>query len=127
MKAATILFACAALLPAQAVDRTKPPATPPIPSFKLPPVHEQVLPNGLRVVTVNDPRFPLVTLRLGFFAGMRFDPPNLPGVAEMTGMLLTDGTKKRTSRQIAEELAAIGGNINGGAGSDSLTVSGNAL
>jgi zinc protease len=114
-------------LMAQVVDRSKPPETPPIPDYKLPPVSETKLPNGLTVVTVEDQRFPLVTVRLGFLAGYKADPADLPGLSETTAALLTQGTKTRTSRQIAEELAAIGGALNGGSGADSITISGSVL
>jgi zinc protease len=114
-------------LSAQTVDRTKPPETGPLPAFKLPPVFETKLDNGLQVVLLEDRRFPLVTVRLGFQAGSKFDPAALPGVAEAAGALLTEGTKTRASRQIAEQLAEIGGALSANAGPDSLVVSGNAL
>ncbi len=114
-------------LSAQTIDRTKPPETGPLPTFKLPPVFETKLDNGLLVVLVEDRRFPLVTVRLGFQAGSKFDPATLPGVAEAAGSLLTEGTKTRASRQIAEQLAEIGGALSANAGPDSLVVSGNAL
>jgi predicted Zn-dependent peptidase len=41
--------------------------------------------------------------------------------------LLTEGTKTRTQRQIAEELASIGGALNGFASPDALTLSGASL
>ena len=72
----------AGTLAAQTVDRTKPPQTPPIPGYKLPPVYETKLPNGLGVVLVEDARFPLVTVRLNFQAGSKFDPKDMPGLAE---------------------------------------------
>ena len=56
------------MLMAQTVDRTKPPETPPIPAYKMPPVYETKLPNGLTVVLVEDARFPLVT-RASEFSG----------------------------------------------------------
>ncbi|HSB16754.1 MAG TPA: hypothetical protein VLE22_20045, partial [Bryobacteraceae bacterium] len=46
-------------LSAQTIDRTKPPETGPLPAFKLPPVFETKLDNGLHVVLVEDRRFPL--------------------------------------------------------------------
>jgi zinc protease len=112
---------------AQTIDRTKPPETAALPAFKLPPVFETTLPNGLQVLLVEDRRFPLVTLRLGFQAGAKFEPKDLPGLAAATGALLTEGTKTRASRQIAEELAAIGGTLSGLAGADALTLAGNSL
>ena len=73
---------------------------------------------------VEDSRFPLVTARLAFLAGTRNDPADLPGLAESVAALLIEGTKTRTSRQIAEETAAIGGSLNGSADADGLTLSG---
>jgi len=117
----------AAGLAAQSVDRTKEPRTPPIPGYKLPPVSDIRLPNGLGVVLVHDGRFPLVTARLNFQAGTKFDPTELPGLAEAVAALLTEGTKTRTARQLSEETDALGGSLSGGAGPDALTVSGSAL
>src|SRR5947209_2749429 len=123
-----VLFLGAALgLAAQAVDRTKPPQTPPIPTYKLPPVEQSRLPNGLGVVLVEDSRFPLITLRLNFQAGSKFDPKDMPGLAEAVASLLTEGTKTRDSRQLSEETDGIGGSIDGSAGPDSLTIAGSAL
>jgi zinc protease len=123
-----VVFALASFsLVAQTVDRTKAPASGPIPAYKLPPVFETKLPNGLSVVLVEDNRFPLVTARLSFHAGSKYDPQDLPGLAEAAGSVMTEGTKTRTARQISEETDAIGGSLSGGAGADSLTVSGGAL
>ena len=114
-------------LSAQTIDRTKPPETPPLPAFHLPPLYETQLPNGLSVVLLQDARFPMVTMRLAFQAGSRFDPAGLRGLSEATASLLTDGTKSRTSRQIAEEMASIGGVINAHESPDTLTISASAL
>src|SRR4051812_36913656 len=122
---ATALGALA--LTAQTVDRTKPPQSPPIPGYKLPPVYETTLPNGLGIVLVEDSRFPLVTVRLNFPAGSKFDPKDLPGLSEAVASLLNEGTKTRTARQISEETDGIGGSLGGSAGADSLTVVGSAL
>jgi len=121
------LLALAAPLAAQPLDRTKPPQTPPIPEYKLPPVLESTLPNGLRVVMVEDPRFPLATIRLTFQAGSKYDPKDTPGLAEAVGTLLIEGTKTRTARQISEEVDGLGGSIGGDAGADSLTVAASSL
>ncbi len=131
MRQTALLLLLAAIMPvvvhSQTVDRTKPPQTPPIPDFKLPSLYETSLPNGLKIVLVEDARFPLVTLRLAFLGGSKFDPPSLPGLSESTAALLTEGTKTRSSRQIAEELAEIGGTLNGASGPDGLTLAGSSL
>lgn len=126
---ASIALLAVALLQGQPpkVDRTKPPETPPLPGFKLPPVGETKLPNGLTVVVVEDARFPVTTIRLAFGSGDKYDPADAPGLAEGVAAVMTQGTKTRTARQIAEEAAAAGGAINASASSDSLTVGASAL
>ena len=126
-KMIVLLAASAAGMWAQTVDRTKAPQSPPIPSYKLPPVIQTKLPNGLAIEVVEDARFPLVTARLNFMAGSKFDPAALPGLAEAVASLLNEGTKTRTSRQISEETDGIGGGLGASAGPDALTVTGSAL
>src|ERR1051326_73074 len=123
---AVFLLTAASLL-AQTVDRTKEPQTPPIPGYKLPPVFETKLPNGMGIVLVEDSRFPLVSARLNFQAGSKFDPKDAPGLAEATATLLNEGTRTRTAKQISEETDSLGGALSGSAGADALTVTGSAL
>ena len=115
------------MLMAQTIDRTKPPETPPIPAFKMPPVHETKLPNGLAVVLVEDSRFPLVSVRLSFQAGSKFDPQDTPGLSEAVASLLTQGTRTRSFRDLAEQLTSIGASLNGHTSPDVLTIGGSVL
>lgn len=118
-----ILFATTLALFAQ----SNPPDTPPLQPYKLPPIKQHKLGNGLTVLLVEDRRIPLVTLRLGFVAGSRFDPSGKEGLAETVAALLKEGTATRNSRQIAEALADIGANLDASSNSDGLTVNGNVL
>ena len=127
MKTTLTVLALAAGLAAQTVDRTKAPVTPAIPEYKLPPANESKLPNGMGVVLVEDARFPLVTARLTFQAGSKYDPKDMPGLSEAVATVLTEGTKTRTSRQISEETDVIGGSLSASAGADGFTLAGNAL
>jgi zinc protease len=126
-KSVAIAALSALSLCAQTVDRTKAPQTPPIPSYKLPPVFQTKLPNGLSVEVVEDSRFPLVTARINFAAGSKFDPAAMPGLSETVASLLSEGTKTRSSRRISEETDAIGGGLGASSGADSLTVVGSSL
>lgn len=117
----------AGMLGAQTVDRTKPPETPPIPAYKMPPVFETKLANGLTVMLVEDGRFPLVTMRLSFLAGSKFDPKDIPGLSSNVAALLTEGTVSRPSQQIAEEMTTIGGTLHANSSPDGLTLAGSAL
>ena len=109
------------------MDTNKPPQTPDLPLFKLPPVFETQLANGLTVLIVMDRRFPMVSARLGFQCGSKFDPSDLTGLSETTGALLTEGTARRSSRQIAEEVAAIGGILHADSSPDFLALTASAL
>ncbi len=115
------------LLFAADVDRTKPPETPPIPAVKLPAMQRFQLPNGLRIVAAEDPRFPLVTVRIAFLAGSKYDPKDLPGMSDSVAALLNQGTAKRNARQIADESADLGGQITATSSPDTLTVDGACL
>jgi predicted Zn-dependent peptidase len=115
------------MMMAQTIDRTKAPETPPIPAYKMPPIRDTRLPNGLEVVVIEDQRFPLVTVRLSFQAGSKFDPKELPGLSSMVAGLLTQGTKTRSFREIGEELASMGGSLTANSSPDILTISGNVL
>ncbi len=68
----------------------------------------QVLPNGLVWLFSRQTGLPLVTLHLLVKAGELRDPQGKEGLANLTATLLSQGTKKRTSTQIAQELDFLG-------------------
>lgn len=112
---------------AQTLDRTRPPSTPELPVYKLPPVVAHRLGNGLEVLLVRDDRLPLVHLRLGFAAGSKYDPAGLWGLSETTAALLTEGTTHRSARQIAEEVTDLGATLRADSGADTLVLEGSVL
>jgi len=95
--------------------------------LKLPSISDTKLPNGLLVRIVEDHRFPLVNIRLAFPFGTTSDPADLPGLAASTASLLDEGTAGRSSSQIANELASIGGGLSAAATVDSVIVFGSSL
>ncbi|HEX7957760.1 MAG TPA: pitrilysin family protein [Pyrinomonadaceae bacterium] len=107
--------------------RQRPPAPLPERALNLPLPEEAALPNGLRVVVVEQPRLPLVSFRLAFRSGDASDPPALPGLTDVMTDMLVEGTESRTSRQIAEEVARYGATLTAGASSDYLTVAASSL
>lgn len=107
--------------------RRQPPAPLPPRALNLPAPTETTLANGLRVVIVEQARLPLVSFRLAFPTGDAFDPPELPGLADLLTDMLVEGTASRTSRQIAEEVAHFGATLSAGASSDYTTVAASSL
>lgn len=85
---------------------------------KFPPYELKTLGNGLRVVAVSHHEQPAVSLRLIVGAGGAHDPADKPGVANLVALLLDQGTKTRSARQIARAIDDIGGALGVGAGTD---------
>src|SRR5580692_5909913 len=127
MRVWMVLMLAALPLAAQTVDLTKPPVSRDPRAYKLPPVFETKLPNGLTVMLAEDARFPLVTARLVFLAGNKRDPRDIPGLAASVATMLMQGTKTRTYQQMAEELDSLGGTLTASTGADSLTVDASVL
>jgi zinc protease len=90
-----------------------PPAAPRSPVLPAP--AETTLKNGLRVIVVERTTakggMPLVSAQLLIKNGGEVDPANLPGLANLTADLLTEGTTTRTAPQIAEAIEALGGSL----------------
>ncbi|HKG15919.1 MAG TPA: pitrilysin family protein [Pyrinomonadaceae bacterium] len=109
-----------------AAQATPPPPAAPRPVTVPKPV-ERTLRNGLRVIVVEHHATPLVAAQVLVKNGGEVDPENLSGLSDMTAELLTKGTKTRTAPQIAQEIEALGGELNSGAGWDASRATVNVL
>jgi zinc protease len=107
--------------------RREPPAPLAPRPLNLPLPEETMLPNGLRVIFLENTRLPFVTYRLAFRTGDAHDPPGLPGLTDVLTGMLNEGTTSRTSRQLADAVARIGATLGAGASSDNTTVAASAL
>jgi zinc protease len=114
-------------VPAGAQYPKTPPPPGPLQPAPFPPFQEAVLPNGLRIVVVENHKQPIVSIALAFPAGGFHDPVGKEGLASMTAGLLTKGAGTRSADQIAEVIEGAGGSLGAGAGSDFLTVSASVL
>ena len=84
---------------------------------RLPKPVEATLDNGLTVLVLEDQRFPLVNVTLQISgAGPILEPAERPGLANITAQMLREGTKSRTSRQLAEEIERLGTTVNASSG-----------
>jgi zinc protease len=100
-------------IPLSKVERmNKAPVSDQILRVKIPKPTEITLPNGLTVLVLEDHRLPLVTARLTILgAGALNDPADVPGLANITAAMLREGTKTRSSKQIAEQSEELGATI----------------
>jgi zinc protease len=118
-------------MPSGKVERlNRAPVSKEILKVKLPRPVETVLPNGINLMILEDHRVPLVTVQFEINgAGAMYEPASQPGLAGATARLLTEGTKTRTSQQIAEQVDSLGASISASAGfgSGSATVAASGL
>jgi zinc protease len=69
------------------------------------------LPNGLTVVLLEDHKLPTIAFSMWIRPGQLADPQDLPGLASFTADMLTEGTTRRSSSQIATEIDSLGASL----------------
>jgi predicted Zn-dependent peptidase len=74
--------------------------------------NKTVLPNGIRIISENIPHVQSFSLGFWFDVGSRDENKNNNGITHFIEHMLFKGTKKRSSRRIAEEIEAYGGYLN---------------
>jgi zinc protease len=74
-------------------------------------VHSQTLTNGLKVLLVENPAIPAIAINATVLTGARYEPEDKAGLAIMASNLLDEGTKTRSSFDIAEAIEATGGHL----------------
>lgn len=70
------------------------------------------MPNGLRVVGERIPHFRSVSVGLWIGTGSQYEYADEAGISHFIEHMVFKGTGKRTARQIAEEMDAVGGQLN---------------
>jgi zinc protease len=104
-----------------AVVKGKAPVNKNVLKIKLPRAEEASLPNGLRVVLLRSTKVPTFNMQMVVLSGGLSDKPDYRGLASFTSALLREGTAKRTSKDIAEQVDALGATLTAGSGLSSMT------
>lgn len=120
---ALALSAVSTIAGAQTLDRSKPPVLGPPPKVSLPPIVTRELPNGLKLMIVEQHELPLADFVLVVQGGGTLDPATKGGLANLTSSMLTEGTTSRNSLQIADQIAYLGIGLSAGSNWDASTVS----
>jgi zinc protease len=84
---------------------------PEVNSIELPMVEGRTLDNGLKVLTVKDRKLPLVNLVLMIKRGAEADEEGKSGQADLALEMLTLGTQRRSSEEIALEVDSLGARL----------------
>jgi len=107
----------------EGADRKTLPAAGAAPEAKFPAVERATLGNGLKIVLAERHAVPVVNLSLLVDAGYVADQGGILGTASLAMAMLDEGTAKRTSLQISDELALLGAELRAGSDLDSSIVS----
>lgn len=91
------------------LDRSAPPAAGRIRPFRFPPFLRHKLANGLEVLAARLADVPLVSLELVTPAGGQQDPRGREGLAALTAGVIDEGTRRRSSLEIAAHVERLGG------------------
>jgi len=87
-----------------------------------PPVFKTVLENGIRLI-VKENRFnPIVTLQASFLGGVRFEKEAQNGINQFMAVMVTKGTERQSSLEIAKKVERIAGSLSGFSGYNSFGV-----
>jgi predicted Zn-dependent peptidase len=104
-----------------AVIKGKAPVNKNVLKVKLPRAEEATLPNGLRVVLLRSTKVPTFNMQMVVLSGGLSDKADYRGVASSTAALLREGTTKRSSKDIAEQVDAVGATLFANSGLSSMT------
>jgi zinc protease len=107
--------------------RKEVPKSGPEPKLNLPTPKILALNNGMKIYLIEEHELPVVSASLVTLAGGENNPKDKPGLAAFTARLLTEGTATRSSTQLANDIAQIGGGLSSSASMDSANVSVAAL
>jgi predicted Zn-dependent peptidase len=110
-----------------AQEKQAPPAGGPPKPFTVPAHETYDLSNGMKVTLIPYGNLPKVTLSLVVRTGNLNEPAGMPGLADLAGKLMKEGTTSKSSRQIAEESARMGGTIDVSVGVDESDVATDVL
>ncbi len=104
-----------------AVLKGKAPVNKEVLKVKLPKPYETKLSNGLQVLVLENHKLPNFNMQMVFLSGGLADPSGQEGTAQSVAMMLREGTKTRSSRQIAEDIDKLGATLSANAGLATVT------
>jgi zinc protease len=104
-----------------AVIKGKAPVNKEVLKVKLPRAQEATLKNGLQVILLESHKIPTFNMQLVVLSGGLSDKADYRGLASFTAALLREGTSKRSSKDIAEQVDALGATLTANAGLSSMT------
>lgn len=107
---------------ARSIDRRRAPQPGTARPFRFPEVESRRLANGLRLLAAHSPRSPIATAKFLVPAGGQHNPASRPGLANVLGVLLHQGTTRLSAARVIEKVEHYGGSLESGASWDAAFV-----
>jgi predicted Zn-dependent peptidase len=104
-----------------AVIKGKAPVNKEVLKVNLPRAEEATLKNGLRVVLLQSHKVPTFNMQMVVLSGGLADKADYHGLSSFTASLLREGTTRRSSKDIAEQVDALGATLTASSGLSGLT------
>jgi zinc protease len=95
----------------QSPDRSKPPASGPAPTLKIPAIQKRALSNGLPVWIVGMHEVPVIDVTLIVKSGTTADPVGRYGLANLTAAMLDEGAGSRSALDLADAVEFLGASL----------------
>ncbi len=132
---AILLVAMAFAQPSRKTSAPKPPVPvyqtlkyPPLREVQIPKVEQFTLPNGMRVMILENHELPLASGSIRIRTGSLLEPGDKAGISGIVGQVLrTGGTKQRTPDQLNARLESMAASIEASIGENSGSVGFNCL
>ncbi|MGZ5467827.1 MAG: M16 family metallopeptidase [Candidatus Aminicenantales bacterium] len=106
----------------EGADRKTMPAAGAPPAVQFPAVQRTSLANGLKIMLAERHSIPVVNFALIVDAGYASDKGGILGTSSLAIAMLDEGTARRTSLQISDELARIGAELRASSGLDTCNI-----
>jgi zinc protease len=119
---AALALAIMGLAAPAAAQRQDPPAPLPARPLQFPAFHETTLPNGLRLIVVENHAHPVVSVNLLVGSGSAAVPGERVGLAGLFAELLPKGTATRSGSELSGAIERTGGSIGAGSAEDYINV-----
>lgn len=97
--------------PQPVVEKESPPPTGPAHALHFPDVVRSETKSGLEINAVQMKKLPTIDLKLVIKSGSASDPEKMPGLAQLVASMLKEGTRKRSSAEIAEQVDFLGAHL----------------
>ncbi len=86
-------------------------------------IHRTTLTNGITVLVTENPAADIVSARMFLKAGSRYETPEKSGLSHLLAAVLTKGTQRYSSLEIAEQVESIGASLGTDSAADYFLVS----